>query len=90
MDRWLKGLIAVACVVVIGFGVNAVWGSITGAQDSQQDQMAKTRLFNLAGVQKGDEASMRVVCDHWSKSETMKTNPLRDEVVNNCRVFGYL
>lgn len=90
MDGWLKALIAVACVVVIGFGANAAWRLFTGYQDRQQEELARTRLFNLAGVQKGDEVGIREACARWNVSETMKTNPLKGEVLHNCRVFRYL
>lgn len=90
MDGWLKGLVAAACIVVIAFGLHAAWRSYTGYQLNQQNEIAKVRLFNLAGVQQGDESGMRLACARWSQSETLKANPLADEVLQNCRFLRYL
>lgn len=68
MEGWLKGLIAVACVVIIAAGGYYFWGEV---QASQQRQAIAKRLSEIAmckeSLREHDDAAMQAREDCFSR-----------------------
>ncbi|WP_457299171.1 hypothetical protein [Phyllobacterium sp. P5_D12] len=94
MEGWLKGLIAVACVVVIAgggyFGFTQYQDYATRKERSERRAGAEDELFRLAQTDRSHPEKVREFCKGISINEQLKANEVAMGVVNNCRILGYL
>jgi hypothetical protein len=95
MDGWLKWLISITCVVMIG-GVG-YWGWSEYQRKSQdaarreQVQGARDELFHFAGAEPGDEDKVRNYCRSLKDrlQSDLRGNELASGLARNCRAFGF-
>ena len=97
MDNWMKGLIAVACGVVILAGGAYGWDKYSTWREAQdlQERIASTRgeLFRLAKAEPYEIEKVVDYCRGIRSSVGQSTDKYRDmwvrQLAKNCLILGY-
>lgn len=97
MNTWLKGLIAVACGVVILIGAHYAW---VVWQSYKNDAAYKARLgdlraelFAMAGAEPSDASKVQRFCISVRDSNLYTSNAEKshqNQIVQACRSLNYL
>lgn len=95
MENWLKGLIAVACCIVIAAGGYFAWGEYSSyrlrSEVAAGRDGARVELFNLANAEPYEIDKVRAFCKTMS-DKRYRDNDNTDFVrilVRNCSALGY-